>query len=70
MSTDRNAVLLFGEEMPTCPECGRRLMVSEAPVREDQDGPIHAGICPEHGAWLVQDAPEDEDEEDEDEDDD
>lgn len=53
-------ILQFGEDMPSCPTCGRRLMITDKPVRRDDDGDIHAGICIDHGTWLVQSCEEEE----------
>lgn len=64
MSGER-PILLLGEEMPTCPECGRRMELSDRPVGHDADGPINAAVCPEHGTWLVQDVEDDDEEEEE-----
>lgn len=54
-----NAIIMMGEEMPECPICGVRLIVSDEPVDEDEDGPIYLGICQTHGEWLLQDEIED-----------
>lgn len=59
--TDDRPILLVGEEMPTCPECGRRLSASDRPVMRDDDGPIYVGTCPEHGTWPIQEDAEEED---------
>lgn len=56
--TDERPILIMGEEMPTCPECGRRLVVSDAPIGQDAEGPIYVGMCQEHGAWRLQDDPD------------
>ncbi len=64
MSEER-PILLLGEEMPSCPECGMRMELSDRPVRHDADGPINAATCPVHGTWLVQDCVEEEDEDEE-----
>lgn len=61
-------ITLMCEQPPTCGECGRRLNVSDQPVDHDQDGPIYAGNCPDHGIWLLQDDPGHDEEEDEGED--
>lgn len=50
---------MMGEEMPECPICGVRLIVSDEPVDVDEDGPIYLGICQTHGEWLLQDEIED-----------
>ena len=51
-------ILLMDEQSPACPECGRRMEVSEMPVASDADGEIHVATCIMHGTWRVQDDPE------------
>lgn len=62
--SDRDAILLMGEAFPECPTCGKRLIMSDNPVDQDEDGPIYAGVCTVHGTFLLQDDPEEEGEED------
>lgn len=68
MGIEQTVSVISTDDYPVCLVCYVRLTPDIDPftndnrvVDEDEDGPIHAGTCMDHGAFLFQFEPEEQD---------
>lgn len=52
--TEQRHILLLCEDPPCCPDCGRHMSMSSAPIDRDNDGDRYEVTCETHGTWRAQ----------------